>query len=202
MFFQQLEPYLDILKVIRYNLGFGRFVTLNIFPGILDLQPMKHIIQTALGLTIFLLAVVFPGSPLSKGSLLAASCDFVVQELSGKLPIKIDEAELVEVLRTLNQSGNRRLPAKFVTKKQAKMAGWKPGQNLWALDELRGKSLGGDRFGNYERRVPNGRKKWREADLDYQGGHRGPKRLIFSTDGLQMVTVDHYQNFREVPACR
>ncbi len=163
---------------------------------------MKCIGQSLYLLGIFLIAVVFPGSPLSNGSVLAASCEFEVQELSGKLPVKIDAAELIDVLRTLNQSGNRRLPAKFVTKQEAKAAGWRPGQNLWASGELRGKSLGGDRFGNYEKKLPDGRRKWREADLDYQGGHRGPKRLIFSTDGLRMVTVDHYQTFKEVPACR
>ena len=163
---------------------------------------MKFIVQPLCFLGIFLIAAVFPGSPLSNGSLQAASCEFVVQELSGKLPVKIDVAELIDVLRTLNQSGNRRLPAKFVTKQEAKAAGWRPGQNLWASGELRGKSLGGDRFGNYEKKLPNGRRKWREADLDYQGGHRGAKRLIFSNDGLRVVTVDHYQTFREVPACQ
>ena len=163
---------------------------------------MKFIVQPLCFLGIFLIAAVFPGCPLSNGSLQAASCEFVVQELSGKLPVKIDVAELIDVLRTLNQSGNRQLPAKFVTKQEAKAAGWRPGQNLWALGELRGKSLGGDRFGNYEKKLPNGRRKWREADLDYQGGHRGPKRLIFSNDGLRVVTVDHYQTFREVPACQ
>ena len=163
---------------------------------------MKFIVQHLCYVGIFLIAVVFPGNPLSNGSLLAASCELVVQELSEKLPVEIDVAELIDVLRTLNQSGNRQLPSKFVTKREAKEAGWRPGQNLWASRELRGKSLGGDRFGNYERKLPNGRRKWREADLDYRGGHRGPKRLIFSTDGRRVITVDHYQTFKEVPACR
>ena len=163
---------------------------------------MKFIVQPLGYLGIFLMVVVFSGSPLSNGSLLAASCEFVAQELSGKLQPKIDEAELVDILRSLNRTGNRYLPSKFVTKQEARAAGWRPGQSLWAAGELRGKSLGGDRFGNYEKKLPNGRRKWREADLDYQGGHRGPKRLIFSTDGLRVVTVDHYQTFREVPACR
>lgn len=136
------------------------------------------------------------------GAAMAASCDSAVRELGGKLQLKIDEVELVELLRSLNRSGNRKLPAKFVTKKEANAAGWRPGLNLWAVAELRGKSLGGDRFGNYEKRLPNGQRKWREADLDYQGGRRGPKRLVFSTDGLRVVTVDHYQSFREIPACQ
>jgi ribonuclease T1 len=163
---------------------------------------MKTIIQVILGACFFsALATLQAGWP-SLGAAQAASCESAVQDLNGNLLPKIDEAELVDILRSLNRTGNRHLPSKFVTKQVAKAAGWRPGQNLWAAGELRGKSLGGDRFGNYERKLPNGRRKWREADLDYQGGHRGPKRFIFSTDGLRMVTVDHYQTFREVPACR
>jgi hypothetical protein len=26
--------------------------------------------------------------------------------------------------------------------------------------------------------------------------------LLFSNDGIRMVTVDHYKTFREVPSCR
>ena len=49
---------------------------------------------------------------------------------------------------------------------------------------------------------PGGGRSWREADLDYKGGRRGAKRLVFSNDGRRMVTVDHYDTFTEVPACR
>jgi ribonuclease T1 len=163
---------------------------------------MKWTNQRAFALGFFLLTTVFLGSPQSSDSLPAASCEFVVQELSGKLPAPIDEYELVEALRSLNQTGNRRLPAKFITKKEARSAGWQPGRSLWELPGLQGKSLGGDHFGNYEKKLPDGRRKWREADLDYRGGRRGPKRLIFSTDGRRAVTVDHYQTFQEVPLCQ
>ena len=60
--------------------------------------------------------------------------------------------------------------------------------------------MGGDYFRNLESRLPNN--KWREADLDYKGGHRGVKRLIFSSNGVWFVTVDHYKTYTEVPACR
>jgi ribonuclease T1 len=163
---------------------------------------MITFIQVILGACLLVGYEILQTGELPPVSALAASCESAVLELSGKLPSKIDESELADILRSLNRTGNRQLPSKFVTKQEAKAAGWRPGQNLWALEELRGKSLGGDRFGNYERKLPNGRRKWREADLDYQGGHRGPKRLIFSTDGLRVVTVDHYQTFREVPACQ
>jgi hypothetical protein len=122
--------------------------------------------------------------------------------LNGRLAPKIDATELVDILRTLNQSKNRELPAKFVTKKEASRAGWKPGTSLWSVSGLRGKSIGGDRFGNYERKLPNGKYGWREADLDYRGDRRGPKRIVFSRDGLRMITVDHYQTFTEVPECQ
>jgi ribonuclease T1 len=129
------------------------------------------------------------------------SCQTVVSELNRSLSPKIDEEEFVSVLRTLNKTHNKRLPAKFVTKKQAQKMGWKPGRDLWKSEDLAGKSLGGDIFSNREGRLPDGRRVWREADLDYKGGHRGPKRLIYSDDGLRSVTVDHYNTFKAVPPC-
>lgn len=130
----------------------------------------------------------------------AASCREAAHELNQRLQPKIDEAELAGVLDALNASGNERLPDRFVTKRQAQQAGWRPGRDLWEVPSLRGKSIGGDRFGNREGRLPPG--EWREADLDYKGGHRGAKRLLFSREGLSRVTVDHYQTFAEVPPCR
>jgi len=129
------------------------------------------------------------------------SCQTVVSELNQSLSPKIDEKELISILRTLNETRNKRLPAKFITKKQAQKRGWKPGRDLWNSMDLAGKSLGGDLFYNREGRLPDGRRVWREADLDYKGGHRGPKRLIYSDDGLRNVTVDHYNTFKAVPPC-
>jgi ribonuclease T1 len=167
-----------------------------------EIPIMKKGNRITLAVGFFLITVVLLVSPRSTEALPGPSCESVVHELSGKLPVAINEAELVGALRVLNQTGNRQLPAQFVTKKEARSAGWQPGRSLGEVPELRGKSLGGDRFGNYEKKLPDGRRKWREADLDYRGGRRGPKRLIFSTDGLRVVTVDHYQTFREVPPCQ
>jgi guanyl-specific ribonuclease Sa len=62
------------------------------------------------------------------------------------------------------------------------------------------KAIGGDRFGNREGRLPTARGRvWYEADLDFNCGKRGAKRLLWSSDGLIYVTTDHYQTFREVP---
>jgi ribonuclease T1 len=148
-------------------------------------------------LIVALLAGVFchPGAR-------AESCEPVVHALNQRLHPGIDEEELVSVLRSLTASGNRKLPPKFVTKGQARKRGWRPGRDLSGIPDLRGKSIGGDRFQNREGKLPDGGRSWREADLDYRGGKRGAKRLIYSDDGRRMVTVDHYSTFTEVPACR
>jgi hypothetical protein len=130
----------------------------------------------------------------------AESCEKVVHALNVRLSSGIDEQELIEIFRSLNKTNNKKLPPKFVTKNEARSRGWKPGKDLWSVSALKGSSMGGDHFKNMEGWLPNN--KWREADLDYQGGHRGGKRLIFSTDGSRFVTVDHYGTFTEAPPCR
>ena len=88
------------------------------------------------------------------------------------------------------------LPQNFITKKQAGELGWQGG-DLWRY--ARGKSIGGDRFGNFERRLPDKKgRTWRECDIEYRGGARGAKRLIFSNDGLIFYTADHYESFERV----
>ena len=130
----------------------------------------------------------------------AQSCENVVQAINVGLSSKIDQQELIEILRSLDNSNNKRLPPKFVTKREAQSRGWKPGKDLWSVSALRGSSIGGDRFNNLEGLLPD--RNWREADLDYRGGRRGGKRIVFSRDGKRFVTVDHYKTFVEVPACR
>ena len=130
----------------------------------------------------------------------AQSCEKVVRDVNLRLSPAIDEPELVEILRNLNHTNNKKLPMKFVNKQTARSRGWKPGKDLWSVNALKGSSIGGDRFRNLEGRLPD--HKWREADLDYQGGHRGGKRLVFSRDGVRFVTVNHYKTFTEVPPCR
>ncbi|MCX7204539.1 MAG: ribonuclease [Proteobacteria bacterium] len=133
---------------------------------------------------------------LASGWAQAASCQSVVEGLNRQLHPSTQTSELVEILSSLNQNG--RLPAKFVTKREAQAAGWRPGSSLW--QSLPGKSIGGDRFGNRENRLQRG--QYQEADLDYQGGKRGAKRIVFSKNGPRFITVDHYQTFTEVPSCQ
>ena len=88
------------------------------------------------------------------------------------------------------------LPENFITKKQARELGY-GGGDLWRY--ARGKSIGGDRFGNFERKLPGKKGRiWRECDVDYAGGARGAKRLVFSNDGLIFYTADHYESFERV----
>jgi ribonuclease T1 len=152
-----------------------------------------------LGLCFFALMWIAPGFEARPA--LAETCEAVVKELNRSLHPQIDEKELVTILRTLNETGDRKLPPKFVTKKQAKELGWKPGRDLWEYRGLEGKSIGGDLFYNREGRLPDQERVWSEGDLAYKGGHRGPKRIVYS-DGLRMVTVDHYRTFVEVPPCQ
>ncbi len=93
---------------------------------------------------------------LVSGQAHAASCETVAKTLNTRLQQQLNEGELSDILATLNETKNRELPARFVTKKQAKNAGWSPGQDLWAVTALKGKSIGGDVFGNFEQRLQKG----------------------------------------------
>jgi hypothetical protein len=107
-----------------------------------------------------------------------------------------DAEAFVETVTALREDG--RLPKHYVTKSEASRAGWRPGDDLCRTAP--GKAIGGDRFGNREGRLPRSSGRvWYEADLDFNCGRRGVKRLVWSSDGLIYVTTDHYQTFREVP---
>ena len=87
------------------------------------------------------------------------------------------------------------LPQNFITKKEAIALGWdaKSG-NLWQVTDK--KSIGGDRFSNREKKLPEASgRKWFGCDIGYGGGRRGSQRIVFSNDGLIYYTPDHYENF-------
>lgn len=132
----------------------------------------------------------------------AASCEEVVAELNRKLPKKVNEPELVEVLRSLKATNGKKLPPRYVNKARAYQAGWKPSRDLWQIGGMEGKTLGGDRYLNHSGKLPNISSTWREADLDYKGGRRGSKRLLYGKDAPAYITVDHYETFTEIPACQ
>lgn len=86
------------------------------------------------------------------------------------------------------------LPENFITKKEAQALGW-PGGDLEPYAP--GKCIGGDRFGNYEGLLPAKKgRSYQECDIDTLGAkERGPKRIVFSNDGLIYYTPDHYESF-------
>ena len=89
------------------------------------------------------------------------------------------------------------LPRNFITKREARALGWTGGP----LEPFApGKSIGGDRFGNYERRLPPlSGSFYKECDIDTKGRPRGAKRLVFTQKGQRIYyTQDHYKTFTEV----
>ena len=88
-----------------------------------------------------------------------------------------------------------KLPDNFITKGQARDLGW-PGGDLRTYAPF--KCIGGDRFGNYERLLPDkpGRDYF-ECDIDTLGkSTRGGKRLVYSNDGLIYYSEDHFESFK------
>ncbi len=90
------------------------------------------------------------------------------------------------------------LPDNFLTKAEAQALGWDSSRND-VSDVAPGMSIGGDRFGNYERRLPvvHGRQYY-EADCFYTGGNRNAYRIIYDNEGHVWYTADHYQTFTEL----
>ena len=98
-----------------------------------------------------------------------------------------------QVAAYINRFG--KLPYNYIMKEQARKLGWISSQGN--LDKVApGKSIGGDRFGNYEHLLPTKKgRRYFECDIDYHGGRRNAKRIIFSSDGLIYYTEDHYNTF-------
>lgn len=87
-----------------------------------------------------------------------------------------------------------KLPKNFIKKSEAKKLGWEGG----SLEPYApGRSIGGDRFGNYEGLLPEAEgRRYTECDIDTMGrSSRGAKRIVFSNDGLIYYTGDHYKSF-------
>ena len=87
------------------------------------------------------------------------------------------------------------LPDNYITKTKAKKLGWVAEKgNLWEVTDHM--SIGGGQFTNQEGILP--KKKGRtyyECDIDYEGGPRNAKRIVWSNDGLIYYTDDHYNTF-------
>lgn len=86
-----------------------------------------------------------------------------------------------------------RLPDNYITKDEAKKIGW-------SIEDSEGLVIGGDRFANREKKLPEIKnRQYYEADLiEGYSSHRGPARLVYSNDGLVFYTNDHYDTFEEL----
>ena len=90
------------------------------------------------------------------------------------------------------------LPDNFITKKEAQALGWDSTRN-YVSDVAPGKSIGGDRFGNYEGNLPKVKgRTYYEADCYYTEGKRTAERIVYSSDGHVWYTEDHYVTFTEL----
>lgn len=89
------------------------------------------------------------------------------------------------------------LPSNYITKRQAEDMGWSGGSLKYYAP---GCSIGGDRFGNYEGKLPKVKgRTYKECDIGTTNAKsRGAKRIIFSNDGLIYYTSDHYETFTKL----
>ena len=87
-----------------------------------------------------------------------------------------------------------KLPSNYVTKYEARKAGWEGGS---VEPYFPGCCIGGDSFGNREGLLPSKKgRTYRECDINTLGKKsRGDERIIYSNDGLIYYTDDHYESF-------
>lgn len=133
---------------------------------------------------------------------LFASCTYTAQ------PVERENQSKTTKTQTIDRNGSYtskedvalyihtygELPKNFISKKEAERLGWDGG----SLEPYApGKCIGGSYFGNYEGMLPKKKgRTYHECDIDSLGKRsRGPKRLVYSTDGLIYYTPDHYETF-------
>lgn len=97
----------------------------------------------------------------------------------------ITKDEVALYLQTYNK-----LPDNYMTKSEA-------GGHIssyWSVESMA--SIGGDDFGNRENLLPTATgRQYYEVDIDYDGGNRGTRRIVYSSDGFIFYTGDHYDSF-------
>lgn len=128
------------------------------------------------------------------------------EEIESTKPLEENQPQQQEQLPVIDENGSYtskddvalyihtygHLPNNFITKNEASELGWEGGS---VEDYAPGCSIGGDRFGNYEGILPEG-KKYTECDIDTLGrSSRGSRRIVFSNDGCIYYTDDHYETF-------
>lgn len=90
-----------------------------------------------------------------------------------------------------------KLPDYYISKEDAILQGWKPGESPSNI--IPGRTITVGIYKNYDGRLPqqDGR-VWQEADINYVEGKRNKQRVLWSNDGLVFVTYDHYHTFYEI----
>lgn len=90
---------------------------------------------------------------------------------------------------------HHQLPGYYITKNEARKQGWKASKgNL--CEVLPGKAIGGDKFSNREKTLPQG-EQYFEADVNYQCGNRNADRIVFTKNGDVYLTKNHYKSFEK-----
>lgn len=118
----------------------------------------------------------------------------------GKTDPKYSDNQRIEQLTAENTVINyvkqhHQLPSYYITKNEARQQGWNPAKgNL--CEVLPGKAIGGDKFSNREKTLPQG-EKYFEADVNYHCGGRNADRIIFTKNGDVYLTKNHYKSFEK-----
>jgi len=90
---------------------------------------------------------------------------------------------------------NHQLPDYYITKSEARNKGWNVSSgNL--CEVLPGKAIGGDRFSNREKQLPEN-VQYYEADVNYNCGRRNADRIVFTRNGDVWLTKNHYKTFEK-----
>lgn len=167
-------------------------------------QIWRHKFKYICGILALLLCLLTGCTGITDKS--ADQTDIDIQQTSGQ---EEQNTEAEQNAETLEESGSYtskedvaayihqfgHLPDNFITKKEAKNAGWVSSKGNLS-EAAPGKSIGEDRFGNYEGILPEKEgRQYYECDIDSDGGYRGAKRIIYSDDGLVYYTEDHYETF-------
>ena len=148
---------------------------------------MKRLVALCLGL-IFVVSLVL-GCTSNKNSVSSSAPSTNTISEQGTYTSKDEVALYIHTYK--------KLPANFISKKEARKLGWR---SKGTLDEVApGKSIGGDRFGNFEKQLPvKPGVHYIECDIDYIKGKRGPKRIVFSNEGAIYYCGDHYKTFEKL----
>ena len=87
-----------------------------------------------------------------------------------------------------------KLPDYYITKQEAiDKYRWRRGKDLSKF--IKNKMIGNEIYKNINHTLPEKTGRiWKECDIDYVSGKRGPARLYYSNDGLIFYSPDHLSN--------